>query len=104
VRTTPLIGRKAWFGPRRVGWGLAPVSVEGWLVTLAFTALALTTRKRTVAPRWIRFPILGGFLVLLLLKGTTPGGAPARANFDATNVVARAVAGSATEGDGPAAA
>src|ERR1019366_1097023 len=25
VRTAPLIGRKAWFGPRRFGWGLDPV-------------------------------------------------------------------------------
>lgn len=24
MRTTPLAGRKAWFGPRRLGWGLGP--------------------------------------------------------------------------------
>ena len=104
MRTTPLIGRKAWFAPRRVGWGLGPVSVEGWLVTLAFTALALTTSKRTVLPRWARYPILGGFLILLLLKGTSPGGAPARANFDAATAdAARAAPGSDRAGDGPAA-
>jgi hypothetical protein len=82
VRTSPLIGRKAWFGPRRVGWGLGPVSTEGWLVTLGFTVLALSTSKRAVAPKWVRYPILGGFFLLLVLKGTSPGGARARADFD----------------------
>jgi len=33
MRTTPLIGPKAWFGPRRFGWGLEAVSVEGWVLT-----------------------------------------------------------------------
>jgi hypothetical protein len=83
VRTSPLIGRKAWFGPRRLGWGLGPVSAEGWLVTLGFTVLALSTSKRTVAPKWVRYPILGSFLLLLILKGAAPGGARARADFDA---------------------
>ena len=59
-----------------MGWGLGPVSAEGWLVTLGFTLLALSTSKRTVAPKWVRYPILGGFLLLLLLKGAAPGGAP----------------------------
>jgi hypothetical protein len=52
-------------------------------VTLAFTALALSTQKRGVGPRWVRYPIIGGFLLLLVLKGTSPGGARARADFDA---------------------
>jgi hypothetical protein len=54
------------------------------LVTVAFTVLALSTNKRAIAPRWVRFPILGGFLLVLLLKGASPGGARARADFDAT--------------------
>jgi hypothetical protein len=33
MRTEPVLGRKAWFGPRRLGWGLSPVSPEGWTVT-----------------------------------------------------------------------
>jgi hypothetical protein len=45
--------------------------------------LALSTSKRAIAPRWVRFPILGGFLLVLLLKGASPGGARARADFDA---------------------
>jgi hypothetical protein len=92
VRTTPLIGRKAWFGPRRMGWGLGPVSAEGWLVTLAFTALALTTSKRTVVPGWARIPILGTFLLLMVAKGTSPGGARARADFQAATAATPAPA------------
>ena len=92
MRTSPLIGRKAWFGPRRLGWGLGPVSTEGWLITLAFTVLALSTSKRAIAPRWVRFPILGGFLLVLLLKGASPGGARARADFDAATAGTSAAA------------
>jgi hypothetical protein len=105
VRTTPLIGRKAWFGPRRLGWGLGPVSAEGWLLTVAFTALALTTSKRTVVPRWARYPILGAFLVFMVLKGTSPGGARARADFDSATAATTAPTGSGspTAGGGPAA-
>jgi hypothetical protein len=88
MRTSPLIGRKAWFGPRRVGWGLGPVSAEGWLLTLAFTVLALSSTKRPIGPKWARYPILGGFLVLVFLKGASPGGPRARADFDAVNAEA----------------
>jgi hypothetical protein len=85
MRTSPLIGRKAWFGPRRVGWGLGPVSPEGWILTLAFTSLALATRKRKGDLQWLKYPIVGGFLLLAILKGAAPGGARARVDFDAAN-------------------
>ena len=49
MRTTPLIGEKAWFGPRRAGWGLAPITWEGWALVAVFVILAF-------------------------LKGTSPGG------------------------------
>jgi hypothetical protein len=57
VRTTPLIGEKPWFGPRRAGWGFAPVSWEGWAVIAVFVAIAIA-------------------------KGTSPGGRRARAAFE----------------------
>jgi hypothetical protein len=83
MRTTPVLGRKAWFGPRRVGWGLGPVSPEGWIVTLGFTALGLFTKRRTPSSQWIRYASIGVFLLFIVLKGTSPGGARARAEFDA---------------------
>jgi hypothetical protein len=30
---------KLWFATKRYGWGWTPVSIEGWLVTLAFVVL-----------------------------------------------------------------
>jgi hypothetical protein len=30
------IANKRWFGPKNVGWGPAPKSWEGWLVTLVW--------------------------------------------------------------------
>jgi hypothetical protein len=32
------ITKKRWFGPKYVGWGPAPKSWEGWLVTLVWLA------------------------------------------------------------------
>ncbi len=84
MRTSPLIGRKAWFGPRRFGWGLGPVSIEGWIVTLAFTALAVVVRQKG-DNRWIRYLAAGTFILLAVLKGTSPGGPRLRAEFEAAN-------------------
>jgi hypothetical protein len=28
------ITKKAWFGKKTFGWGIRPVSLEGWLVTI----------------------------------------------------------------------
>ena len=83
MRTSPLIGRKAWFGPRRVGWGLEPVSTEGWLVTVAFAALAFLVRRSKLNSRWVKYTIAGAFLLFTFLKGSAPGGAAARAEFKA---------------------
>jgi hypothetical protein len=85
MRTSPLIGHKAWFGPRRLGWGLEPVSREGWLATLAFGALTLLLKRNTYGSRsrWIGYAMGAAFLLFAFLKGSAPGGAGARADFDA---------------------
>jgi len=73
----PIVGRKVWFGPRRFGWGLEPVSVEGWLVGVSAVLLSVAARRtdRYRAPaRWM----VGLLVVVTLLKGTTPGGSDAR--------------------------
>jgi hypothetical protein len=85
VRTSPLVGRKAWFGPRRLGWGLGPISAEGWVATLLFSALAIATRQRKADPAWIRYVLVAAFLLLAVLKGTSPGGPRARADFEAAS-------------------
>lgn len=35
------ITEKRWFGPKHVGWGPAPRSWEGWVVTLVWLAFLL---------------------------------------------------------------
>jgi hypothetical protein len=83
MRITPVVGRKAWFGPRRLGWGLEPVSREGWIVTLIFAILALLAGRTKLNSRSIKYAFGAGFLLFMILKGAAPGGAGARADFDA---------------------
>ena len=85
MRTSPLIGRKAWFGPRRVGWGLGPASTEGWILTLIFSLLATLSKRWGRAPGWVRPLLIVGFLLVMILKGSAPGGARARADFQAAH-------------------
>ena len=81
VRTTPLIGTKAWFGPRRLGWGLAPVSPEGWTVTAVATTASLVVRKKGGGLR-ARLLLAAVLLLVVILKGTAPGGPVARRAFE----------------------
>ncbi len=83
MRTAPLIGTKAWFGPRRLGWGLGPVSPEGWLVTGLFVTLATMARRRGLRGRAPALALLIPFLLVAVLKGTSPGGPRARRALEA---------------------
>jgi hypothetical protein len=80
VRTTPLIGTKAWFGPRRLGWGLAPVSPEGWAVLAVGTVAAFTAKRR--GARAARLAAIASLILVVILKGTSPGGPVARREFE----------------------
>ena len=31
-----------WFGRKRFGWGLQPISWQGWVLTIAYVAVAIT--------------------------------------------------------------
>ncbi|HXW35843.1 MAG TPA: hypothetical protein VEJ87_14800 [Acidimicrobiales bacterium] len=84
MRTTPIVGRKAWFGPHRVGWGLGPASIEGWAVTLVFLAISSFLRRRDQSPKWVNLVLGLTFLTLALLKGTSPGGRQAYRAFKAS--------------------
>jgi hypothetical protein len=54
-------------------------------VTVLFTALALFSRQRKADPAWIRYVLIGAFVLLAVLKGTSPGGPRARADFEAAS-------------------
>jgi hypothetical protein len=74
MRTTPLVGRKAWFGPRRFGWGLGPASPEGWAVVVigAVAAIGLATLDKH--SRWTAIIVVVALIAVTFLKGTSPGG------------------------------
>jgi hypothetical protein len=85
MRTKPLIGRKAWFGPRRFGWGLSPVTPEGWAVVaigIAGTIGLVAAAGRHM--RWLGLVVVAVMLVVVFLKGTSPGGPAAWKEFDAS--------------------
>jgi len=72
----PRLTEKPWFGPKRVGWGWAPVSWQGWLATelmVVLVAVALFV-LRTVAGYVFAAAIVAAFLVVAALTGTAPGG------------------------------
>jgi hypothetical protein len=76
---TPRIGTKAWFGPKWLGWGWSPVSVEGWLVTFATIGLpilgaVIVGEDNTAAMIVVAVAAVGGLLAATYLKGTSPGG------------------------------
>jgi hypothetical protein len=89
MRTSPVIGRKTWFAPRRFGWGLGPVTPEGWVVTVIFTGLAVVLKRWESRPRWARYVMFAAFVAVLVLKGSSPGGAAARSEFNAARAAER---------------
>ena len=81
MRTTPLIGEKAWFGPRRFGWGLDPVSPEGWTIAAIAVLVSVAARRGEGAARLWAGLLLGALILAAVLKGTSPGGPRARRAF-----------------------
>lgn len=74
MRTTPLIGKKPWFGPRRFGWGLGPSSPEGWAVVgvgIAAIIVIATVVRHSV---WAVLIVAAVLVAVSFLKGTSPGG------------------------------
>jgi hypothetical protein len=76
MRTRPIIGRKAWFGPRSLGWGWGPISWEGWAAGAAFLAIVFVgpTVFGDADRNLLGLSATGALLLLCVLKGTSPGG------------------------------
>jgi hypothetical protein len=77
VRTTPLTGKKAWFGPRRFGWGLGPRSPEGWAVVAVGIVAIIVVGVVVRHAAWAVVIVAAALIAVTFLKGTSPGG-PAR--------------------------
>jgi hypothetical protein len=84
VRTKPLVGRKAWFGPRRMGWGLSPVTAEGWAVVAISVAAIIVLATVERHARWLALIVVAVLLAITFLKGTAPGGPDAWEEFKAS--------------------
>jgi hypothetical protein len=82
MRTTPLVGEKVWFAPRRLGWGLSPISVEGWIATVGSVGLGFVVTRRWPERKGLRRLPGIGLLAIALVKGTAPGGRRAREEFE----------------------
>ncbi len=81
MRTTPLVGTKPWFGPRRFGWGLSPISIEGWVATVAALGLTIAIARKPSDHGLVRrLPSLC-LVAVALATGTAPGGPRQRAAF-----------------------
>jgi hypothetical protein len=74
MRTKSLIGRKARFGPRRLGWGWFPVTAEGWAVLAVGAGGAIVLAFTVQHARWLSFVAVAVMLVIIFLKGSSPGG------------------------------
>jgi len=64
-----------------VGWGLGPISAEGWALTALFAAVTAVARRKGMARQPMQL-MLGLFSVIVALKGTSPGGPRRRRAFD----------------------
>ncbi len=49
---------RPWFGQRRVGWGLRPVSWQGWVLTVLYLIVAYAA-ARALAAHHIVFFVIG---------------------------------------------
>ena len=72
----PLVGNKLWFRPRRLGWGWAPASWEGWVVALATVTSLVAANQLARAPLALGLSLLivATSVVICVVKGTPPGG------------------------------
>ena len=90
MRTSPLVGKKVWFGPRRFGWGWSPVSSEGWIVTaLSLGAIlggTVLKEEHPVAHLVGSIAIVVLLLCICVAKGTPPGGPAAHSEFSKARV------------------
>ena len=69
--------KKAWFHKRRIGWGVSPASLEGWLVTIGFIIIAPLVGMHYCEESITRYAILTAMVVILIaiihLTGEAPG-------------------------------
>jgi hypothetical protein len=48
---------RPWFGQKRVGWGLRPISWQGWLLTVLYLLVAFAAARALAAHHVVLFVI-----------------------------------------------
>jgi hypothetical protein len=48
---------RAWFGQKRVGWGLRPVSWQGWVLTVLYLLVAYAAARALAAHHVVLFVV-----------------------------------------------
>ncbi|WP_428150205.1 hypothetical protein [Brevundimonas sp.] len=59
--------KRAWFGPKRFGWGASPASWEGWAATGLFIVAMLATGNLFREATWVWGAMLAEFVVYVLV-------------------------------------
>ena len=70
------ITNKPWFGKKYFGWGLRPVSWEGWLVTVAFLIIIIVDAilfKKSATTIVVFLIGIVVFITVVILTGDKPG-------------------------------
>jgi hypothetical protein len=67
-----------------MGWGLGPVTVEGWAVLVIGIGAAVGVASVDRHSRWLGLIVVAALLAVTFLKGTSPGGPDAWEEYQAT--------------------
>jgi len=70
------IVKEPWFGKKRIGWGPAPSTWQGWIVTLIMLLIVIIDVayfRRSIITIIIFIVAVVGFLIIAFLTGKDPG-------------------------------
>jgi hypothetical protein len=67
---------REWFAPKRYGWGAVPISWQGWALTIAFVAVAITSARAFHGKPLLIFAVMipVTLVFLVICARTTKGG------------------------------
>jgi hypothetical protein len=81
MRPRPLLGSKAWYGPARAEYSHSPASPEGHAV--AVVAIAGAVYLGLAGQVLAAAAVAAALMIIVFLKGTSPGGAREWKEFQA---------------------
>jgi hypothetical protein len=62
------VAERPWFGPKRYGWGLTPISWQGWVLTASYVVAVFLLAIMLATPQpWIFWTLFVLATVVFLL-------------------------------------